>query len=73
MFDINAKLYGVLYNQSSSMAFDEKAPNFLALHWSLPGSLDSIDQHFVTTKVVYLPKRTETSLINKSDLITGLD
>ena len=27
----------------------------------------SIDQHFVTTRVVHLPKRTETSLITESD------
>ena len=27
----------------------------------------SIGQHFVTTRVVHLPKRTETSLITESD------
>ena len=44
-----------------------KAPNFSAFHWSPHGSLVSIGQHFVTTRVVHLPKRTETSLITKSD------
>ena len=41
----------------------QKAPNFSAFHWSPHGSLVSIGQHFVTTRVVNLPKRTETSLI----------
>ena len=45
----------------------QKAPNFSAFHWSPHGSLFSIGQHFVTTRVVHLPKRTETSLIIKSD------
>ena len=45
----------------------QKAPNFSAFHWSPHGSLVSIGQHFVTTKVVHLPKRTETSLITESD------
>ena len=35
----------------------KKAPNFLAFHWSPHGSLVSIGQHFVTTRVVHLPKR----------------
>ena len=81
MFAVKAKIYGVLYNQSSSIAFDEtssycqhqKAPNFLAFHWSPQGSLVSIGQHVVTTRVVNLPKRTETSLITEVDLITELD
>ena len=67
MFAVKAKIYAVLYNQSSSIAFDEassywlapKAPNFSAFHWSPHGSLVSIGQHFVTTRVVHLPKRTE--------------
>ena len=29
----------------------QKAPNFLAFHWSPHGSLVSIGQHFVTTRV----------------------
>ena len=45
----------------------QKAPNFSAFHWSPYGSLVSIGQNFVTTKVVHLPKRTETSLITESD------
>ena len=45
----------------------QKAPNFSAFHWSPHGSLVSIGQHFVATRVVHLPKRTETSLITKSD------
>ena len=42
-------------------------PNFSAFHWSLRGSLVSIGQHFVATRVVHLPKSTETSLITESD------
>ena len=45
----------------------QKAPNFSAFHWSPNGSLITIGQHFVTTRVVHLPKRTETSLITESD------
>ena len=44
-----------------------KTPNFSACHWSPHGSLVSIGQNFVTTRVVHLPKRTETSLITESD------
>ena len=50
----------------------KKAPNFSAFHWSLHGSLVSIGQHFVTTRVVHLPKRTETSFI-PTFLITESD
>ena len=39
----------------------EKASDFSAFHWSPRGSLVSIGQHFVATRVVHLPKRTETS------------
>ena len=75
MFAVKAKIYGVIYNQSRSIAFDEtsscwseqKAPYFSAFHWSPHGSLISIGQHFVTTRVMHLPKRTETSLITESD------
>ena len=35
-----------------------KAPNFSAFHWSPHGSLVSIGQTFVTTRVVHLLKRT---------------
>ena len=45
----------------------KKTPNFSAFHWSPQGSLVSIGQHFVTTRVVQLLKRTETSLITESD------
>ena len=42
-------------------------PNFSAFHWSPRGSLVSIGQHFVATRVVHLPKSTKTSLITESD------
>ena len=45
----------------------KKAPNFSVFHRTPHGSLISIGQHFVTTRVVHFPKRTETSLITKSD------
>ena len=45
----------------------QKAPNLSAFHWSPHGCLITIGQHFVTTRVVHLPKRTETSLITESD------
>ena len=51
----------------------QKAPNFLAFHWSPYGSLVFIGQHLVTTRVVHLLKRTKTSLITRSDLITKLN
>ena len=74
MFAVEAKIYGVLYNQASSIAFDEtssywsalKAPDFSAFHWSPRGNLISIGQHFVITRVVHLPKRTEASLITEA-------
>ena len=44
-----------------------KTPYFLAFHWSSRGSLVSIGQHFVATRVVHLPKSTKTSLITESD------
>ena len=45
----------------------QKAPNFSVFHWSPHGILVFIGQHFVTMRVVHLPKRTETSLITESD------
>ena len=45
----------------------QKAPNFSAFHWSPNGCLIIIGQHFVTTRIVHLPKSTETSLITESD------
>ena len=44
-----------------------KPPNFSAFHWSLRGSLVSIGQHFVATRVVHLPKSIETCLMTESD------
>ena len=70
MIAIKAKSYGVLYNQSSSIDLMknlvigqcQKAPNFSTFHWlSEYGSLFSIGQLFVATRVVNLPKRTKTS------------
>ena len=54
----------------------QKALNFSAFHWTPHGSLVSIGQHFVTTRVVHLPKSTETSLITnrtEAGLITESD
>ena len=45
----------------------QKAPNLSALHWAPHDKLVSIGQHFVTTRVVHLPKRTETNLIIESN------
>ena len=44
-----------------------KTHNFSAFHRSPRGILVSIGQHFVATRVVHLPKSTETSLITESD------
>ena len=52
-----------------------KVPNFSAFHWSPHGSLVSIGQNFLTTRVVHLPERTETSLtrtVRKSDYTPAL-
>ena len=51
----------------------QKAPNFSAFHWSSRSCLVSIGQHFITTRVVHLPKRIETSLITEAGLITKSD
>ena len=77
MFAVKAKIYGVLYNQASSIAFDETSSywsaltssgaDFSAFHWSPRGYLVSIGQHFVITRVVHLPKMTERNLITESD------
>ena len=45
----------------------QKAPDFSAFHWSPHCCLITIGQHYVTTRVVHLPKRTETGLITESD------
>ena len=47
----------------------QKTSNFSAFHWSLHGRMVSIGQHFVTTRVVHLSKRAETSLIIESDRV----
>ena len=44
-----------------------KTPFFSAFRWSPRGSLVSINQCFEATRVVHLPKSTETSLITESD------
>ena len=49
-----------------------ETPSVTAFHWSPRGSLVSIGQHFVATRVVHLPKSTETSLITES-VQTGRD
>ena len=74
MFGVKSKIYGVLYNQASSISFDETSSywsaqkkDFSAFHWTPRGNLVSIGQPFVDTRVVHLPKRTETSLITESD------
>ena len=77
----------MLYNRQSSFKLSllrkhlvigqpKKAHNFSAFLWSLHGSLISTGQIFVTTRVVHLPKRTETSLITDrigADHITESD
>ena len=45
----------------------QNAHNFSAFYRSPHGSLVSIGQHFVTTRVVHLPKRNKTHLITESD------
>ena len=50
-----------------SIGQHQKAPNFSAFHWSPHGRMVSIGQFFVTTRVVHLPKKAETSLITESD------
>ena len=52
----------------------QNAPNFSVFRWSPHGCLNTIGQHFVTTRVVHLPKGTETNLITnraKAELITN--
>ena len=74
MFAVKAKIYGVhIINPALSLLMKhlvigqrQKAPSFSAFHWSPHSSLVSIGQNFVTTRVVHLPKRSETSLITES-------
>ena len=47
----------------------QKAPTFSAFHWSPHGSQVSIGQHFVTTRVVHLPKEpNQAKLPNRTRL-----
>ena len=61
------KLATTAFDETSSYWSAQKAAIFSAFHWSPHGYLITICQHFVTTRVVHLPKRTETSLITESD------
>ena len=62
------KLATIAFDETSSYwPAQKKTPNFSAFHWSPHGCLITIGQHFVTTRVVHLPKRTETPLITESD------
>ena len=81
MFVIKAKIYGVLYKQPSSIAFDEtssywsapKTPNFSAFHWSPRGSLVFYWSAFRSHEVVHLPKVPKQAYLpnrTKVDLIT---
>ena len=51
----------------------QKGPNFAAFHWSPHGSLASIGQQCVATRVVHLPNQIKTSLITEADQITKSD
>ena len=74
-FAFKAKIYGVPINNPAlslmmkhlAIGQRQKTPNISAFHRSPHGSLVYIGQHFVTTRVVHLPKRIETSLITISD------
>ena len=62
MFPYKAKIYGSsIFNpvlkKHLIIGQRQNAPNFSV----------SIGQHFVTTRIVHLPKRTETSLITELD------
>ena len=66
MFVVKAKIDGVLYNQASSIAFDETSGKklwisrlFIGHH---RGNLGSIGQRFVITRVVHLPKWNRNKL-----------
>ena len=51
----------------------QKTPNFSAFHWSPLGGLVSIGQHFVTTKVVHLPKRTDRTIEHPITSFAAID
>ena len=63
------QLATIAFDETSSYWSAPKALNFSAFDWSPHGCLITIGQHFVTMRVVHLPKRTETSLITESDQI----
>ena len=75
MFAVKAKIYGVLYKQFSSIAFDEtssywsvtKSAKFSAFHWSTSRSQAFISQLLGTSRVVHLPKRTVMVLFTITD------
>ena len=75
IFAVKAKIYGVLYKQSSSIAFDETSSYRPSLKrsWFLGFSLVATrlsDYHwsaFRNHEGIHLPKRTETSLITETD------
>ena len=75
MFAVKAKSFGVSINSPALSLLMKhlvisqrlKTPNFSAFHWSPRGCLVSIGQQFVATRVVHLPKSTETGLITESD------
>ena len=48
-----------------------KNPIFSAFHWSASGSLVSIGQHFVGTKVVHLPEKSRNKFNYRIGLITS--
>ena len=62
-----SKLPTIAFDETSSYWSAPKSSLFLGFHWSPHGCLITIGQHFVTTRVVHFPKRTETSLITESD------
>ena len=61
------KLATIAFDETSSYLSAPKTVNFSTFNWSPDGCLITIGKHFVTTRVVHLPKRTETSLITESD------
>ena len=61
------QLATIAFDETSSYWSAPKSSYFSAFHWSPHGCLITTGQHFVTTRVVYLPKRTETNLITESD------
>ena len=75
MFAVIAKIYECSINSPALSLLMKhlvigqrlKTPNFSAFHWSPRGSLVSIGQDFIATRIVHLPKSTETSLITESD------